>query len=28
MLILIVEETASRHGRFDGWIDGYGRIVA
>jgi len=27
-LILIVEETKARRGRFDGWIEGFGQVVA
>jgi hypothetical protein len=26
-LILIVEETATRRGRFDGWIEGFGQVI-
>src|SRR5262245_59359708 len=27
-MILIVEETKTRHGEFDGWIEGYGKVVS
>lgn len=27
-LILIVEETKARRGQFDGWVEGYGKVVS
>jgi len=27
-MILIVEETAKRHGTFDGWIAGFGQVIS